>query len=121
VQPDNGFFLDSLAWAYHMQGKGKSALKVQLKAIDKAPRKDPVLFDHLGSMYLALDRKPEAREAWIDALELDPDSADLKERFKKEGFGDPDAIERILKAREPAESAPAPAAAAPAPAAPAAP
>jgi tetratricopeptide (TPR) repeat protein len=117
VQPDNGFFLDSLAWAYHMQGKGKSALKVQLKAIEKAPRKDPVLFDHLGSMYLALDRKSEAREAWIDALELDPDAEDLKERFKKEGFGDPDAVERILKAREMVDPGPPPAAAAPDPAA----
>jgi len=119
IQPDNGFFLDSLAWAYHMQGRAKNALKVQIKAIENAPRQDPVLFDHLGSMYLAVGKKAEAREAWIDALELDPDAEDLKDRFKKEGFGDPDAIERILKAREMADPAPAPAASAPAPVPPA--
>jgi len=100
IDPDNGFYLDSLAWAYYMQGRHRDALKLQRRAVEHAPYKDPILYDHLGSIYLELGRKDEARQAWIDALELKPDSPDLRERFRKEGFGDPDAVERILKAKE---------------------
>jgi tetratricopeptide (TPR) repeat protein len=100
IQPDNGFFLDSLAWGYYMQGRYRDALKVQRRAMDLAPYEDAVLYDHLGSIYLAMDRRDEARQAWIDALELQPGSEDLKERFRREGFGDPDTIQEILKAKE---------------------
>jgi tetratricopeptide (TPR) repeat protein len=110
---DNGFYLDSLAWAYYMQGRPKEALKVQRRALDHAPRKDPILFDHLGTIYLAMGRKDDARQAWIDALELKPDSPDLKDRFRKEGFGDPDAIDAILKAKGATEASHPPAAAGP--------
>ncbi|MDH4229487.1 MAG: tetratricopeptide repeat protein [Nitrospirota bacterium] len=88
-RPDDGFFLDSLAWAYYQQGKYREALKLQKDAIDKSPQQDAALFDHLGSIHLKLGHPESAREAWTQALELEPDNADLQSRFRDAGFGDP--------------------------------
>jgi len=102
--PNDGLFLDSLAWAYYKQGNYKQALKVQRKAIKHAETSDAVLYDHLGSIYLAMGRVAEAKEAWVLALEQDPDDTDLLDRFREAGFGDPDQNERVIKAREQASA-----------------
>jgi hypothetical protein len=42
---------------------------------------------------------PEAREAWLHSLELDPSNAKLIERFRDLGMGDPAQEERIQQAK----------------------
>jgi tetratricopeptide (TPR) repeat protein len=100
IVPNDGLFLDSLAWAYYKQGNYKQALKVQRKAIKHTDEADAVLYDHLGSIYLAMGRDADAKESWILALEQDPSDADMADRFRDAGFGDPDQMERVLQARE---------------------
>ncbi|MFQ5509153.1 MAG: tetratricopeptide repeat protein [Leptospirillia bacterium] len=95
-EPDNGYFLDSLSWSYYMQGRYREALKIQRQAIEKSPEKDPVLFEHLGSILLALEKPVEAREAWVKALTLQPDNEALAELFRDAGFGDPEVIGQIV-------------------------
>jgi len=90
IRPDDGLFLDSLAWAYYKQGKFKKALKVQTKAIRMAPEEDAILYDHLGGIYLGMGRLDKARGAWRQALTLDPETDKLRERYVAAGFGDPD-------------------------------
>jgi uncharacterized protein HemY len=59
---------------------------------------DPVIYEHLGEVYLKQNLKTEAREAWLHSLELDPSNAKLIERYKSQGFGDPTLEERVREA-----------------------
>jgi hypothetical protein len=61
---------------------------------------DPVIYEHLGEIYLKQNRLPDAREAWIHSLELDPSNVKLVERFQAQGFGDPTAEERVRQAKQ---------------------
>lgn len=73
AEPENAAYLDSLAWVLHRLGKSEEALPHMEKAA-KLLEEDPdsTLLDHLGDIYAALKRLPEARAAWTKALELDP-------------------------------------------------
>ena len=56
---------------------------------------DPVMYEHLGDIYLKKLRKNDAREAWLKSLEIDPKNDKLKAKYKESGFGDPDKEDRI--------------------------
>jgi len=81
INPDNGAYLDSYAWVMYKLGKYKEALEYQIKAIE-ASEADAILYDHMGDIYFALDRKTEALGNWGKALELDPDNDQIKEKMK---------------------------------------
>jgi len=81
ISPDNGAYLDSYAWLMYKLGKYKEALKYQLKAL-RATDDDPIIYDHMGDIYSALNRMPEAHDNWQRALELDPENDSLKEKLK---------------------------------------
>jgi tetratricopeptide (TPR) repeat protein len=98
LQPDNGYIVDSLGWAYYRLGNYEEATKHLEKAVLLRPE-DPTLNDHLGDAYWHVDRKLEARFQWNHARDLKPDPADLPRILKKIETG---SIE---------EAAPAPAAA----------
>lgn len=95
-KPDTAYILDSMAWVNYMKGRYAEALKYQRRAISQAPEKDPVMYDHLGSILLENNRPGEARAAWVQSLQLDAENDDLKERFREAGFGNPEALEEIL-------------------------
>ena len=100
IKPNDGLFLDSLAWAYYQQGKYKQALKVQKKAIATGSDINGVLYDHLGSIYLAMGQQDKARTSWLKALVDDPENDDLKDRFKESGFGNPDLLDEVVRAKQ---------------------
>ncbi|MCP4580625.1 MAG: tetratricopeptide repeat protein [candidate division Zixibacteria bacterium] len=81
LSPDNSAYLDSYAWVMYKQGNYKEALKYQLKAMEAA-NDDPILYDHMGDIYSALNRIPEAQTNWHRALELDPENDSIKEKLK---------------------------------------
>jgi hypothetical protein len=62
-----------------------------VKAMSKADD-DPVMREHYGDILLKLGKKDKAREQWIHSLELDPKNQKLRDRYRKTGFGDPDAV-----------------------------
>lgn len=72
LEPENAAFLDSLAWVLYKQGKPREALPEMLKAIEHTESPDPTLYDHLGDIYLALDQRDKAAQAWKQALEIEP-------------------------------------------------
>ena len=45
-------------------------------------RDDPIVFEHMGDIYLKLDRVPEALESWQKALALDPKNKKLAEKIE---------------------------------------
>jgi Flp pilus assembly protein TadD len=73
AKSDDGFIVDSLAWAYYRLGQYDKAVVYQEKAISLEPG-DPVLNDHLGDIYWKLGRHNEARFQWQRALAFKPDA-----------------------------------------------
>src|SRR6266581_2148524 len=99
VKPQNGYYLDSLAWAYYKMGRFQEALAEMKRAVAVVPD-DPVFLEHLGDIFLTQNLGGEAREVWLRSLELDPTNHKLAERFKAKGFGDPATEERIRKSQQ---------------------
>ncbi len=79
IDPDNGAYLDSLGWVYFKKGDYEKALRY-LKEADQHIE-DPVVYDHMGDVYAAMDRMDEARESWRKSLELEPDQPRVKEKL----------------------------------------
>ena len=77
LDPDNGAYLDSMAWVEYRQGKYDQALENLKRAIENLPREDAVVFEHLGDVYLKLNRVSQALESWQKAKTLDPSNKDL--------------------------------------------
>jgi tetratricopeptide (TPR) repeat protein len=76
-KPDDGFIIDSLAWAYYRLKQYDKAVLYQEKAVSFEPG-DPVLNDHLGDIYWKVGRHTEARFQWQRALAFKPDADQVK-------------------------------------------
>jgi len=100
VRPNDGYFIDSLGWAYYRKGEIQNALRLLKKAVSLVPD-DSVIHEHLGEIYLSNGHVQLAREAWLRALSLAPENNPLMQRFKQAGFGVPQ-----LKRRKEAPKAP---------------
>jgi tetratricopeptide (TPR) repeat protein len=98
LKPDNGYYVDSLGWAFFKSGQLTEAL-VELKRAATLVGDDPVIYEHLGDIYAKQQRLSDAREAWLHALELDPSNHKLMDRFREQGMGDPAQEERIQQAK----------------------
>jgi tetratricopeptide (TPR) repeat protein len=98
LKPDNGYYVDSLGWALYKAGMVEEALKEIERAITLV-KDDPVIYEHLGEIYLQRRRLAEAREAWLHSLEIDPSNEKLLQRFREQGFGDPAMELRIQQAK----------------------
>jgi tetratricopeptide (TPR) repeat protein len=77
LDPENGAYLDSMAWVQYRQGKFDQALENLQRAIQNLPREDAVVFEHLGDVNIKLNRVPQALEAWQKAKTIDPTNKDL--------------------------------------------
>lgn len=97
LKPDNGYYVDSLGWAFYKMGRLDEAL-TEIKRAVALVGDDPVIFEHLGEIYLKQNLQHDAREAWLHSLELDPSNAKLIERFRERGMGDPAQEERVRRA-----------------------
>jgi len=82
LEPDNGYFIDSLGWAYYQQGKYPDALRELKRAVEKA-KEDPVIFDHLGDAYAKNGFEEDALAAWEKSLSLDPSSDGVKQKVQE--------------------------------------
>jgi Flp pilus assembly protein TadD len=103
IKPNNGYYVDSLGWAFFKMGLLDEAL-TELKRAAVLVTDDPVIYEHLGEIYLGQNRQQDAREAWLRSLELDPSNSKLMQRFRDRGFGDPVDEERIQQARRRAQN-----------------
>ncbi len=74
LKPDDGYYVDSLGWAYFRLGNLPAAVEQLERAVELKPD-DPVINDHLGDAYWRVGRKLEAKYQWQQALTLKPDDA----------------------------------------------
>ena len=72
LKPDDGYYIDSLGWAYYRLGNIESAVEHLERAVELRPD-DPVINDHLGDAYWRIGRKLEAKYQWQQSLTLKPD------------------------------------------------
>lgn len=80
-KPDDGYYLDSLAWVYYKRGDYTHALKVQQKAVAKEP-KDATMQEHLGDILWKDGKVDQAKKAWSRAIGLSHDKK-AKSRLKQ--------------------------------------
>jgi tetratricopeptide (TPR) repeat protein len=82
--PENGAYLDTVGWIYYQMGDYEKALGYIKKAYDQ--REDSaVVIEHLGDVYYRLQMEPEAERSWKEALKLDQDNLELREKLNKLG------------------------------------
>lgn len=82
--PDQGYIVDSLAWAYFRLGRFQEAVVPMERASQLEPV-DPIVTDHLGDVYWSVGRTMEAKFQWRRALSFNPTEADaLRIRRKLE-------------------------------------
>lgn len=67
-EPENGAYLDSLAWVHYRCGNFAEAKRLLHKALS-FDAEDPEKLEHLGDVFFALGEFYEARRAWVRALD----------------------------------------------------
>lgn len=80
LDPNNGYFHDSLGWLYFKLGRYEQALAELERAVELL--EDPIVYERLGDLHYRMGNLNEAREYWQRALQLDPHNRDLKERLR---------------------------------------
>lgn len=85
LEPENAYFLDSLAWALYRKGDICGAWREMEKALallTTSRKEDAVLYDHAAEIRLKLKDPEGAALYWKKATELDPLNEDY--RLKRE-------------------------------------
>ena len=77
LDPDNGYFLDTLGWIQYKRNDFNSAIYFLEKSVSILPKSAEVI-DHLGDCYLMLNRKREAVFEWKKALKYETDKNIIK-------------------------------------------
>jgi Tfp pilus assembly protein PilF len=90
IKPEDGYILDSMAWVLFKKGQTEEALIYLEKAVQKVPS-DPIIFDHLGDVQAALNRRDAAIESYRKSLSANPDNILVQEKLRQleGGVGDP--------------------------------
>lgn len=77
ARPEDGYIVDSLAWAYYKLERFDEAAKLMEKAAQLEPL-DPIVSDHLGDALWMVGRKIEADFQWRRALSFEPEEEDAE-------------------------------------------
>ena len=86
LRPDDGFFIDSLGWAYYRVGRYEDSVRELERAVELKPN-ESVINDHLGDAYWKVGRRLEARFKWNHARDLKPEPDELAVIEKKIAVG----------------------------------
>ncbi|MER2607126.1 MAG: tetratricopeptide repeat protein [Siculibacillus sp.] len=82
LKSDDGYIVDSLAWAYYKLGRYEEAVTELEKAVLLKPD-DPVINDHLGDAYWKVGRRLEAMFQWRHAADMKPEAEELPKIRRK--------------------------------------
>ena len=92
LKPDDGYYVDSLGWAYFRLGSLPAAVENLERAVELKPD-DPIINDHLGDAYWRVGRTLEAKYQWAQALTLKPEDDQVVTLKAKIASGLPDNAE----------------------------
>ena len=80
--PDNPYYLDSLAWVYFMEGRYSEALPLIRQAQEMTPD-EPEVLKHLGEILIHMGREAEGTKYLRKSLEAAPWDASLRNRIRQ--------------------------------------
>ncbi|MCM8820094.1 MAG: tetratricopeptide repeat protein, partial [Candidatus Omnitrophica bacterium] len=89
-EPENGAFLDSLGWVYFKKKDYKNAEYYLLSAHNLL--NDPVIYEHLGDLYIQLNMPEKAIFYYKKGLEIFPKNIKLMEKLNM--YGDQNKVIR---------------------------
>jgi Flp pilus assembly protein TadD len=92
LKPDDGYYVDSLGWAYYRLGNLPAAVENLERAVELKPD-DPIINDHLGDAYWKVGRTLEAKYQWQQSLTLKPEDDEVVTLKQKIAEGLPEAAE----------------------------
>lgn len=72
LDPVNGYYIDSLAWVYYMQGEYDKAWKEIKRAVEFVDN-DPIIWEHYGDIARAVEDLSRAVYGYQKAMENEPD------------------------------------------------
>ena len=67
IEPNEGFYIDSLGWVYYQRGDYSKAIEHLERAVELIDA-DPTLIEHLGDAYTKLGRTSDARRLYEEAI-----------------------------------------------------
>jgi tetratricopeptide (TPR) repeat protein len=102
--PQEGYIIDSLAWALFRLGRYEEALEPMERAA-QIEKFDPIVTDHLGDVYWMVGRKLEAQFQWRRALSFEPTEKDAERIRRKLDAGLDVVMADEAKATETQQSA----------------
>lgn len=82
LNPGNPSYLDTKGWILYQEGRYKDALKYILQAYNKAKDNVEVL-EHLGDLYIKLNKKKKAFEYYKKALTIDPEYEGVRKKLQQ--------------------------------------
>ncbi|MCB0278419.1 MAG: tetratricopeptide repeat protein [Calditrichaeota bacterium] len=83
LEPENGYYLDTMGWIHYQKKNYDLAKKFILKAIEI--RKESVsseVLDHMGDIYFALNDKENARKYWEKALAKAKENLEIHQKIE---------------------------------------
>src|SRR5262249_59114846 len=88
LEPNDGFYIDSLGWVYFKRGDYPRAIEYLERAAELAGE-DPTIVEHLGDAYHKTGRNDSALQSYRDALGQAKDAVQIQRlKGKIQGLGD---------------------------------
>jgi tetratricopeptide (TPR) repeat protein len=81
LSPRDAFIMDSLGWVKYRQGDKDEAITLLRRAFQIQPNAE--IGAHLGEVLWVAGRQDEARQAWRDALKLEPGNDTVLDTLKR--------------------------------------
>ncbi|MBI3602073.1 MAG: tetratricopeptide repeat protein [Candidatus Omnitrophica bacterium] len=81
LDPSNGAYYDTLGWVLFKKGMNAESLMALEKAQDYI--QDPVIYEHMGDVYKAVDEPTLARKFWLKSLALDAKQPEVSEKIEQ--------------------------------------
>ncbi|MFP4529546.1 MAG: tetratricopeptide repeat protein [Candidatus Kapaibacterium sp.] len=82
LDPDNAAYLDTHGWVLFKRGNPEEALEYIQKSIETGNASAEV-FEHLGDIYIEMDRPEKATEAWRTSLEMEPGRESVEKKLER--------------------------------------
>lgn len=80
-EPNNGAYLDSMGWVYYKKKDYPQAEKYLKQAIELV--KDPVIYEHLGDLYIAREDIETAVKFYKEGLQYFPEDQNLMKKMQQ--------------------------------------
>ena len=77
IEPEDGFYVDSLGWVYYQKGEYQKAVD-QLERAVNLTGSDPTITEHLGDAYNKVGKERDARHQYEDALKRTQDADQIR-------------------------------------------